>query len=57
MNFDLYFVVHVVVAMLVGTIIGLERQLTHHPAGLRTNALVSLGVACFSLLCKASFSR
>lgn len=46
MNLDPY-VVHIAVAMLVGTIIGIERQITHHPAGLRTNALVSLGAALF----------
>jgi putative Mg2+ transporter-C (MgtC) family protein len=41
------FLLRILVAMLVGTIIGLERQLTHHPAGLRTNALVSLGACLF----------
>jgi len=42
------------VAMLVstglGTIIGLERQLTHKPAGLRTHALVCIGSTLFVLL-------
>ena len=32
-------------AMIVGTVIGLEREYTHRPAGLRTHILVSLG-AC-----------
>ncbi len=50
MSFDLVFALHVGIAMLVGTIVGLERQLTHHPAGLRTNALVSLGAALFVAL-------
>lgn len=34
-------------ALLVGAIIGLERQLRHKPAGLRTHMLVSLGSALF----------
>jgi putative Mg2+ transporter-C (MgtC) family protein len=34
-------------ALLLGILIGLERQWRHHPAGLRTNALVSLGAAMF----------
>lgn len=32
-------------ALIVGTIIGLQRELTHKPAGLRTHLLVSLGTA------------
>ncbi len=35
------------VALLLGSLIGLERQLRQHPAGLRTNALVCLGAALF----------
>jgi putative Mg2+ transporter-C (MgtC) family protein len=50
MFFDPLFALHVGIAMLVGTIVGLERQVTHHPAGLRTNALVSLGAALFVAL-------
>jgi putative Mg2+ transporter-C (MgtC) family protein len=48
--FDPFFVLDIGVAMLVGTVIGLERQITHHPAGLRTNALVSLGAGLFVAL-------
>jgi len=36
-----------VVALLCGGLIGLERQLRGHPAGLHTNALVALGSAAF----------
>lgn len=32
-------------ALIVGTIIGLQRELTHKPAGLRTHLLVALGSA------------
>lgn len=34
-------------ALLLGASIGLERQFRQHPAGLRTNALVSVGAALF----------
>lgn len=37
-------------ALLIGAIIGLERQLKHKPAGLRTHILVSLGSALFTLI-------
>ncbi|MFM2063669.1 MAG: hypothetical protein RLZZ507_3340 [Cyanobacteriota bacterium] len=36
-------------ALLIGSIIGLERQLKHKPAGLRTHMLVSLGSAVFTI--------
>jgi putative Mg2+ transporter-C (MgtC) family protein len=36
-------------AMILGALIGLERLLRHHPAGLHMNALVSLGSAAFVL--------
>ncbi|MEH2457275.1 MgtC/SapB family protein [Nostoc sp.] len=37
-------------ALLIGAIIGLERQIKHKPAGLRTHILVSLGSAMFTLI-------
>ena len=36
--------------MLVGAIIGWERQLKHKPAGLRTHMLVSFGSALFTII-------
>src|SRR5512132_36078 len=36
-------------ATLAGAIIGLNRELTHKPAGLRTHALVALGAAVITL--------
>src|SRR5258708_3787098 len=36
-----------VVAVVLGALIGLERQLRKHPAGLHTNALVALGAAAY----------
>jgi putative Mg2+ transporter-C (MgtC) family protein len=38
------------IALLIGAIIGLERQLRNKPAGLRTHMLVSLGCALFILI-------
>jgi putative Mg2+ transporter-C (MgtC) family protein len=46
----LEFAGNVALAALLGTLIGLERQLNLHPAGLRTNALVSIGAALFVTL-------
>ncbi len=43
----LEFTGNVGLALLLGALIGLERQLRQHPAGLRTNALVSVGAALF----------
>ncbi|MDZ8188846.1 MAG: MgtC/SapB family protein [Nostoc sp. ChiSLP02] len=38
------------IALLVGGIIGLERQIRRKPAGLRTHMLVSLGSALFTII-------
>jgi putative Mg2+ transporter-C (MgtC) family protein len=43
----LQFTGNVALAALLGILIGLERQFYLHPAGLRTNALVSIGAALF----------
>lgn len=34
-------------ALLLGALVGIERQFRHHPAGLHTNALVALGSAAY----------
>ena len=44
---DVTFLTNLSVALLLGVVIGLERQYNQHPAGLRTNALVCLGTALF----------
>ena len=41
------FVFRLGVALLLGFIIGLERQFTGHPAGIRTNILICLGTCLF----------
>jgi len=43
----LFFALNLGEALLLGLLIGLERQWRQHPAGLRTNALVALGAASF----------
>lgn len=43
----LAFAANVGTAFLLGLLIGLERELRRHEAGLRTNALVALGAALF----------
>lgn len=44
---DLDFALGLIAAVVFGALIGLERQLRGHPAGLHTNALVALGSAAF----------
>ena len=42
--------VRLVVAAVLGGLIGLEREFKHRPAGLRTNLFICLGAAMFTLL-------
>lgn len=44
-------------AMLVGTLIGMEREFTHRPAGLRTHILVALGACVVSILGEMLFTH
>jgi putative Mg2+ transporter-C (MgtC) family protein len=44
------FVLRLLVALAAGTLIGLERQVHHKSAGMRTNALVSMGAAIFVMI-------
>lgn len=44
-------------AMIVGTLIGLEREYTHRPAGLRTHILVALGACVVSLTGEMLFTH
>jgi putative Mg2+ transporter-C (MgtC) family protein len=43
-------VVPVLLAVACGTVIGIERQIMHKPAGLRTNVLICLGAAVFTII-------
>ena len=42
-----------VLAALLGGVIGLERELKHRPAGLRTNMFICFGAALFTILSRA----
>jgi len=44
---DARHVIGLVAAVVFGALIGLERQMRGHPAGLHTNALVALGAAAY----------
>jgi len=44
------FIIRLGVALLLGALIGLERQLRHRMAGTRTNALVATGAAAFTIV-------
>ena len=43
------FVIRICCAVVFGFLIGLERQITGHVAGIRTNILVSMGACLFTL--------
>ncbi len=49
-DYSLGILLRLCLALLVGGIIGWERQLRHKPAGLRTHMLVSMGSALFVLI-------
>jgi putative Mg2+ transporter-C (MgtC) family protein len=48
--------IRLVVALLLGASIGLERELQRMPAGFRTHALVSLGSALFTVISAYAFT-
>ena len=43
-------IVPVLLAVGCGTVVGIERQIMHKPAGLRTNVLICLGAAVFTVI-------
>src|SRR5579884_2291274 len=43
-------IARLLIAAILGGIIGLERELRHKPAGLRTNMFICFGAAMFTLL-------
>ncbi|MFL5754666.1 MAG: MgtC/SapB family protein [Chloroflexota bacterium] len=47
--------VRLILAAVLGAIIGLEREVSAHPAGIRTHLLVSLGSAAFTVLSISAF--
>jgi putative Mg2+ transporter-C (MgtC) family protein len=44
------------IALVLGALIGLERESHDHEAGMRTNALISLGCALFTIISAAGFA-
>ncbi len=44
--------IRVLAAAILGAIIGLEREIHHKPAGLRTNILICIGAAAFTIISK-----
>jgi putative Mg2+ transporter-C (MgtC) family protein len=44
-------------AALLGGAVGWEREMTHRPAGLRTNMLVAMGSALFTMLSLSAFGE
>ena len=53
----LQIVLRLLCAMFVGTLIGIEREYTHRPAGLRTHILVALGACVVSILGEMLFTH
>jgi len=49
-DLNIYIVGRLLLAALLGGLIGLERELSHKPAGLRTNMLICLGSALFTVI-------
>jgi putative Mg2+ transporter-C (MgtC) family protein len=52
---DWTYAVRLIVAAALGALIGLEREIHDHPAGMRTHLLVSVGSAGFTVLSIAAF--
>ena len=50
------FALRLIVAAVLGAAIGIERERTDHPAGMRTHLLVSVGSATFTVLSLVAFS-
>jgi putative Mg2+ transporter-C (MgtC) family protein len=49
-------ILRVIFSLLLGSVIGLERETKNKPAGLRTNMMVALGSAAFTILTLELFS-
>jgi putative Mg2+ transporter-C (MgtC) family protein len=47
---DLHSLFPLVIALALGTVIGIEREVNKKPAGLRTNALICMGAAAFIVI-------
>ncbi|HLC59178.1 MAG TPA: MgtC/SapB family protein [archaeon] len=47
---DIEFAIRLILAVFFGGLIGIEREVSHKPAGLRTHMLVSIGSALFTIM-------
>ena len=47
--FDVELIGRIVISMVLGAIIGFERELTHKPAGFRTHIFISMGACLFTI--------
>jgi len=47
---EIEMIVRLLVAVVLGILVGVEREISHRPAGLRTHALVSLGACLFTII-------
>ena len=52
---EMEIIIRLTLAAFLGFVIGLERELTGHPAGERTHTLVALGAATFALISSNAF--
>jgi putative Mg2+ transporter-C (MgtC) family protein len=50
------FATRLLVAAVLGMLVGLEREIHEHPAGMRTHMLVALGAAAFTILSVEAFA-
>lgn len=53
---ELSITLKLVVSFILGSLLGIEREVRHKPAGIRTHALVCMGAALFTLLSIYGFS-
>ena len=51
------FVVRLILSVLLGALIGFERQISHKPAGMRTHMIVSLGACLITVTAISSFKE
>jgi len=47
---DIEMIAQLLLAVVLGILVGAEREIVHKPAGLRTHALVSLGACLFTII-------
>jgi putative Mg2+ transporter-C (MgtC) family protein len=56
LDHELALAARLIVAAILGAVVGLEREYHDHPAGMRTHLLVSVGAAAFTVLSIEAFA-